>query len=111
MNNRKKIIEVINKFPAVSAQLNTSGYRKPSELISAMGPDFLLLNLGLAGGEAINMVALKMQDTGDIRIGMITCDPYAYYMSLCSTFHSDYFIGSPANLEEVPCRFSYLQLN
>lgn len=124
MNNRKKVIGVINKFPAVSAQLklkprdetkdyilDTSGYLKPSALISAMDPDFLLLNLGLAGRAAIHLVALKMQGSGDIKIGMITSDPYAYYMSLCSTFYSNYFIGNPADLEEVPCRVSYQQLN
>lgn len=124
MNNRKKVIGVINKFPTVSAQLklkpkdenkdyilDTSGYLKPSLLISAMGPDFLLLNLGLKGKAAIDLVALKMRDTGEIKIGMITNNPYAYYMSLCNTFHSNYFIGNPACLEEVSCRVSYLQLN
>ena len=120
----KKIIEVINRFPQtlnnikgmtseenVDYILDASGYSKPVSLLVQVSPDMLVLNLKLPANAAINLVGSNMQDSMDLKMGMITSNPRAFYISLCTTLDSAYFIDSSSILELIPEIVSKQQLN
>ena len=120
----KKIIEVINQFPKtlknikgmiseenVDYILDASGYSQPVSLLAQVSPDMLVLNLKLPGNAAINLVGSNMQDSMDLKMGMITSNPHAFYISLCTTLDSAYFIDSSSILELIPEIVSKQQLN
>src|SRR5258705_9743388 len=120
----KKIIEVINQFPKtlknikgmiseenVDYILDASGYSQPVSLLAQVSPDMLVLNLKLPGNTAINLVGSNMQDSMDLKMGMITSNPRAFYISLCTTLDSAYFIDSSSILELIPEMLSKQQLN
>ena len=124
MNNKKKIIEIINKFPKVlnniKAMLNeenidyivdASCYPKPVSLIMEIIPDMLLLNMKLAGNAAINMMGEIMQDNVYLKMGMITTNASAFYMSLTSTFTLEYSIDKSCPLILIPEMVGRRQLN
>ena len=120
----KKIIEIINRFPKtlknikgmiseenVDYILDASGYSQPASLLAQVSPDLLVLNLKLPCNAAINLVGSNMQDSLDLKMGMITSDASAFYMSLCTTLDSAYFIDSSSILELIPEIVSKQQLN
>jgi len=120
----KKIIEVINRFPQtlnnikgmtreenVDYILDASGYSKPVSLLAQVSPDMLVLNLKLPANAAINLIGSNMQDSMDLKMGMITSNPRAFYISLCTTLDSAYFIDSSSILELIPEMISKQQLN
>ena len=124
MKNDKKLIEIINEFPTILYNIKTqlmkkstdhildaSSYSRPISLLAVANPDLLLLNLDLPGTTAIEIVGTSMQENMAIKLGMITSNPRAYYMSLCSTFSADYLIENGLNLEMVPEAISRQQLN
>jgi hypothetical protein len=123
MSKEKKVIEVINKFPVNLSNikmmldpehtdhiLDASLYSQPVSLIAVANPDILLLNLNLPAGSAIEIVGEHMQDNLEMKTGMITNNSGAFYMSLCRTLSSEYFIEG-LSLELVPGALSKKQLN
>jgi hypothetical protein len=124
MSNRKKIIEIVNKFPKILTNiksilseenvdyiLDASGYSNPASLITEVAPDSLLLNLKLSSNAAINLMGENMQDSMDLKMGMITSNARAFYMSLCSTFTSEYLIDKSCHIVLIPEIVSRRQLN
>ena len=120
----KKIIEVIDQFPKtfknikgmiseenVDYILDASGYSQPVSLLAQVSPDMVVLNLKLPDNAAINLVGSNMQDSMDLKMGMITSNPRAFYISLCTTLDSAYFIDSASILELIPEIVSKQQLN
>jgi len=120
----KKIIEVINRFPQtlkdirrmtseenVDYILDASGYSQPMSLLAQVSPDLLVLNLRLSRNAAINLVGSNMQDCVDLKMGMITRDASAFYISLCNTLDSAYFIDRSFSLESISETVSKQQLN
>lgn len=123
MKNEKKVIEVINKFPAILYEikmilnqdhadhiLDASAYSRPGSLMKITAPDMMLLNLGLSRTTSIEIVGEHLQENMTMKLGMITTNPRAYYMSLCSTLSHSYFIDG-LSLEFIPEAISKLQLN
>jgi hypothetical protein len=124
MSNRKKIIEIINKFPKVLTNiksmlseenvdyiLDASGYSNPASLIMEVAPDSLLLNLKLSRNAAINLMGENMQESMALKMGMITDNSRAFYMSLCSTFTSEYRVDKSCHLVLIPEIVASRQLN
>jgi DNA-binding NarL/FixJ family response regulator len=120
----KKIIEIINRFPKtlknikgmiseenVDYILDASGYSRPVSLLAQVSPDMLVLNLKLPRNAAINLVGSNMQDSMDLKMGMITSNARAFYISLCTTLDSAYFIDRSSTLELIPEIVSKQQLN
>jgi predicted nucleotide-binding protein (sugar kinase/HSP70/actin superfamily) len=124
MKNQKKLIVIISKFPkilymitktlrdeTVDFILDASKFSQPVSLLRITNPDNLLLNLGLSSGQAIELVGKNMSESMQIKKGMIIGNPKAYYMSLCSTFISDYAIERNLDIELIPGAISKQQLN
>jgi hypothetical protein len=124
MKNQKKLIVIINKFPKILYMitktlrdenvdfiLDASDYPQPVSLLRVAFPDHLLLNLKLHAKQAIELIGENLADSMDIKKGMITGNPKAYYMSLCSTFSSNYAIENYLDLELIPDAISKQQLN
>ena len=120
----KKLIVIINKFPKILYMiirelreedvdyiLDSSNYSLPVPLLRITNPDKLLLNLKLPARRAIELLGQDMQDTMQIKRGMITTNPGAYYMSLCTTLNSDYIIDKYMDIELVPDVVAKQQLN
>jgi len=124
MKNEKKVIEIIDQFPAIlyslknrlKSQENTdyileaSNYSKPVALLNVATPDILLLNLK-PGKACIDLLGREMQNNSGIGLGMITSNPEAYYMSLCSSLSEEYLIDKSLDLECIPGAVSTQQLN
>ncbi|MGZ4035253.1 MAG: hypothetical protein ACXVP4_10350 [Bacteroidia bacterium] len=91
--------------------LDASRYPKPISLLRIAFPDNLMLNLKLHVKQAIEMVGKNLSENMEMQRGMITASPKAYYMSLCSTFRSNYFIDNHLDLELIPDTISKQQLN
>lgn len=124
MNYPKKVIEIIDSFPAILQQvklglrqddadfiLDVSDYSRPAVIMSMANPDELLLNLKLTTVRAHEVLTSDMQNSSDISIGMITNNPDAYYENLCSTFESEYCIGMSSDFETMAYQVSQQQLN
>ena len=124
MKNQKKLMVIINKFPKILYMitktlrdenvdfiLDASDYPQPVSLLRVAFPDHLLLNVGLPAKQAIELIGENLGDSMDIKKGMITGNPQAYYMSLCSTFNSNYAIDKYLDLELIPEAISKQQLN
>ena len=124
MKNQKKFIVIINKFPKILYMitktlrdenvdfiLDASSYPQPVSLLRIAFPDNLLLNLKLSSTQAIQLTGKNLSDSMEIRKGMITDNLKAYYMSLCSTFSSNYAIDKYLDLELIPDAISKQQLN
>ena len=91
--------------------LDASGFSQPVSLLAQVSPDMLVLNLKLPGNAAINLVGSNMQDSMDLKMGMITSNARAFYISLCTTLDSAYFIDRSSTLELIPEIVSKQQLN
>ena len=91
--------------------LDASNFPQPVSLLARVSPDILLLNMKMRCNEAINLVASNMQEDADLRTAMITSSISAFYMSLCSTLGSQYYIHRCTNLEVIPETISRQQLN
>lgn len=124
MKNRKKVIVIINEFPEILFMItrmtdhenedyifDASEFSKPVALLTITQPDELLLNLKLPSREALKFVEGDMQSNWDISQGMITSNPRAFYMSLCQSLSTDYFIDNHAALEQIPEVIAKQQLN
>jgi hypothetical protein len=124
MKNQKKLIEIIDQFPAILYSLknrlkseenidhilDASDYSKPVALINIVTPDILLLNLQ-PDRTCIDLLGREMQNNTGLGLGMVTSNPGAYYMSLCSTLGEEYFIDKSLSLEFIPGAVSVQQLN
>jgi len=77
--------------------LDASGYSNPASLIMEVAPDSLLLNVKLSSNAAINLMEKICRQHG-FKNGMITSNARAFYMSLCSTFTSEYLIDKSCHL-------------
>jgi hypothetical protein len=129
MKNKKKIIGTINElpqFPKILNEIETmlsqgngdyilildgTNYSDSISLLDIVIPDMLLLNLKLAGKEAIKLNDLYMENTPEMRLGIITNDPGIYYVSLCSTLGSHYSIDNPLDVELIAANVTIQQLN
>jgi hypothetical protein len=124
MNYPKKVIKIIESFPAILQQvklglqqydadfiLDVSDYSRPSVIMSMANPDELLLNLKLTPGKAHEVLTSDMENSSDISIGMITNNPDAYYENLCSTFESDYCIKLADDFESISRQIARQQVN
>jgi two-component SAPR family response regulator len=124
MKNQKAIIEIINEFPPilytikamldqenVDHILDASDYSEPLSLLTVADPDMLLLNVNLSGKVAIDLVCESMQDSPEINRGMITSNPGAYYISLCSTFGSEYCMNRSLGIGSMFQAVTMQQLN
>lgn len=124
MKNQKKLIVIINKFPTILYMitrmlrnededyiLDASQFPRPVSLLTITQPDELLLNLKLSRNEALKLIEGDMQNNFEINQGMITSNPGAYYMDLCRSFSSHYFLDNFIDLELIPDTISKQQLN
>lgn len=124
MKNQKKTIEIINQFPAILYQLKMSlhcenvdfildatNFHQPVSLLTIAEPDMLFLNVHAAKKTVIDIAGTEMQKNPDIKKTMITANPHAYYMSLCSTLGEHYSFPYPYHLEQLPGTISRQQLN
>ncbi|MEO8765364.1 MAG: hypothetical protein ABI416_13795 [Ginsengibacter sp.] len=124
MKSNKKYIVIINKFPKtlytitetlkdenVDFIIDASDFLQPVDLLNIAHPDLLLLNLKLPSTEAIKLMGLEMQDNMYLNESMITSCLQAYYVSLCSTFYSNYKISNQQELESIPGEIAMQQLN
>jgi two-component SAPR family response regulator len=124
MKNEKKVIEIIDQFPAILYNikmmlqeqnadhiLDASKFAQPVALMNITNPDLLLLNLKLQSNSAVGIVGEQMQDDMEMKLGMITTNPQAYYISLCSSFSEDYLLPSSPELEVIPGAIAEQQLN
>lgn len=124
MKNEKKSIVIINKFPTILYMitrmlnnenedyiLDASEFSQPVSLLIITQPDELLLNINLSTGEALKLIEKDMEDNLGINQGMITRNPRAYYMDLCRSLRSDYFVDKYMDLELIPEAVSKQQLN
>jgi DNA-binding NarL/FixJ family response regulator len=129
MKNRKKIIGTINDFPQFPKILSEieiallqgnedyilvldgTNYSDSISLLDVIVPDVLLLNLKLAGEEAIELNDSYMEKSKEMRLGMITSDPGIYYVSLCSTLGTHYYVTNPVDVELIAAGISKQQLN
>ena len=124
MKNEKKSIVIINKFPTILYMitrmlnkenedyiLDASEFSQPVSLLTITQPDELLLNINLSTGEALKLIEKDMEDNLGINQGMITRNPRAYYMDLCRSLRSDYFVDKYLDLELIPEAVSKQQLN
>jgi len=120
----QKVIEIIDDFPPILYRLkqmmknqentdfilDASDYSKPIDLLKVTTPDIVLLNLRPAKG-CLDYLGKAMQDNADLEVGMITNNPKAYYMSLCSTLCEQYTIDKGIDLEFIPEGVARLQFN
>ena len=103
MNNQKKFIVIINEFPKVLNTITTmlrdekvdfildaSRYARPVSLLRVAQPDNVLLKLNLSSKQAIELTGKNLSENMEMKKGMITGNPHAYYMSLCSTLWTNY---------------------
>ncbi len=124
MKNQKKLIVIINEFPTILYMitrmlqnkdedyiLDASQFAQPVSLLTITQPDELLLNLKLPRKEALKLMEGDMQDNLEINQGMITSNPRAYYMDLCRSLSSYYFVDNFIELELLPGAISGQQLN
>ena len=124
MNNQKKFIVIINEFPKVLNTmtamlrdekvdfiLDASGYALPVSLLRVAQPDNVLLKLNLSSKQAIELTGKNLSENMEMKKGMITGNPHAYYMSLCSTLWTNYNIGHDLDIELIPEAVSKQQLN
>ncbi|MEP7252200.1 MAG: hypothetical protein ABI683_07460 [Ginsengibacter sp.] len=124
MKNRKKVIVIINEFPEILFMItrmidhdnedyifDASEFSKPVALLTITQPDELLLNLKLPSREALKFVEVDMQNNWDISQGMITSNPKAFYMSLCQSLCTNYFVDNHTDLEQIPEVIARQQLN
>lgn len=124
MKNQKKLIVIINEFPAILYMitrmlqnededyiLDASQFAQPVSLLTITQPDELLLNLKLTRKEALKLIEGDMQDNSEIKQGMITSNSRAYYMDLCRSLSSHYFMDNFFELELIPDTISKQQLN
>ena len=129
MKNRKKIIGTIRdipQFPRILSDIETAllqgngdyilvldgtTYSDAVSLLDVIVPDTLLLNLKLANDEAVEINNTYMEKSSEMRLGMITMDPGIYYVSLCSTLGTHYYINNPIDVESIAAGISKQQLN
>lgn len=124
MKKQKKLIVVINKFPTILYMitrmlqneaedyiLDASQFEQPVSLLTITQPDELLLNLKLPRREALKLIERDMQDNFEINQGMITSNSRAYYMDLCRSLSSHYFVDNFIELKLLPDAISKQQLN
>ncbi len=124
MNLPKKVIEVIDTFHSIffllknglyqeniDYILDVSGYVNPAVVLSLSRPDVVLLNLKLPAAHAVEMMKNSMQGHLEINLAMITTDSSMFYMSLCSSFESEYCIGLSSDIEVAAHEISQQQLN
>ena len=124
MKNQKKLIVIINEFPTILYMitrmlqnenedyiLDASQFAHTVSLLTIAQPEELLLNLKLPRKEALKLIEGDMQNNFEINQGMITSDPRAYYMDLCRSLSSHYFVDNFIELELIPDTISNQQLN
>ncbi|MEO7962114.1 MAG: hypothetical protein ABIR19_11235 [Ginsengibacter sp.] len=124
MKNNKKVIVIINEFPAILFMItkmvnkenedyiiDASQFSKPVALLTITKPDELLLNVNLPAREALKFIERDMQENSGINQAMITSNPGAYYMNLCRSLGSFYVIDHHMDLKLMPEAISKQQLN
>ncbi|HEY5408002.1 MAG TPA: hypothetical protein VIJ92_12990 [Ginsengibacter sp.] len=124
MNNQRKFIVIINEFPKVLNTITTmlrddkvdfildaSRYAKPVSLLRVARPDNVLLKLNMSSKQAIQLTGKNLSENMEIKKGMITGNAKAYYMSLCSTFWTNYEIDEDLDFELIPAALAKQQLN
>jgi len=124
MNNQKKLIVIINEFPASLSQLtdmlqddrvdfilDASKFRKPVSLMRVAQPDCLLLNVHLTPKDAVILSGRSLSASAENKTAMITGNVSAYYMSLCNTFSGGYRIENGMDFEMIPGVVAKQQLN
>jgi DNA-binding NarL/FixJ family response regulator len=129
MKNKRMIIGTITElpqFPKILNEIETmlvqeigdyiivldgTNYADSVSLLDIVIPDILLLNLKLSREEAIEVNRSYMEKSPEISLGIITDDPSAYYVSLCSTLGSHYAIEKPYDVESISAGVARQQLN
>ncbi len=124
MRNHKKFIAVIDKFPEILYTLTTelnnnnldyildaSGYHQPISLLNIAYPEMVMFNLKLSRKKAIELMSKSIYDNPEINRGMITNNSEAYYLSLCRTFSSGYFMDRSFDPDHILNSISKQQLN
>lgn len=124
MRNHKKFIAIIDKFPKILYTitkelknnnldyiLDATGYHQPIPLLNIVYPEMVMFNLKLPRKKAIQFMSETIHDSPEINRGMITNNAEAYYLSLCSTFSSRYFIDKSFDLDSILDSVSKQQLN
>ena len=91
--------------------LDGTNYSDSISLLDIVIPDMLLLNLKLSGSEAVKLNDVYMENSPEMRLGIITNLPGIYYVSLCSTLGSHYSINNPLDVEIIATDVSRQQLN
>ncbi len=115
MQNQKKTVVIINEFPKIIYEINpllhqpnvdfvldASDYPKPLALLTVAFPDILMLNLNLSKKTSSDVACSELQNNPEINRAMITTNAHVYYMSLCSTFKTDYSVSNQIDLELLP---------
>ena len=124
MQNQKKTIVIINDFPKIIYEINpllhqpnadfvldACDYPKPLALLAVAFPDMLMLNLNLSKKSSADYAGSELQSNPEFNRAMITANAHVYYMSLCSTFKTDYFVSNQIDLELLPGLVERQQLN
>jgi len=124
MKKRKKMVEITDEFSKILHNikstlkqenmdyiLDASGHPDPLSLLTVAYPDMVLLNVNLPDNQAVDVTGTFMQENTEINLGMITCNPSAYYVSLCATFSREYSIDISADLQLIPGIITGQQLN
>lgn len=108
MKNDKKVIEIIDTFPADLADiravlrqdnadhiLDASTYLRASFLMTIAEPEAVFLNLKLTSNEAVKVVGYNMESSYAIKVAMITSAPFIYCMSVRKYLENDFVIENP----------------
>lgn len=124
MQNQKKSIVIINDFPKIIYEINpllhqpgtdfvldACDYPRPLALLAVAFPDMLMLNLNLSKKSSTDYASSELQSNPEISRAMITTNAHVYYMSLCSTFKTDYAVENHLDLELLPQLVERQQLN
>ncbi len=124
MQNQKKTIVIINNFPKIIYEINpllhqqgadfvldACDYPRPLALLAVAFPDMLMLNLNLSKKSSTDYASSELQVNSEINRAMITTNAQVYYMSLCSTFKTDYAVSNQIDLELLPQLVERQQLN
>ncbi len=84
---------------------------RAASLLSVTIPDMVMLNIKLPRKEAIHFPGGNVTACDKIKLGMIVSDPDVYYMSLCRSFGSDYYIDKSLDLALIPEAVAKQRLN
>jgi DNA-binding NarL/FixJ family response regulator len=107
----ERFTEILNDMDNIGSISHAGNYTEGLQLLEAIKPDVVLLDINLPGKSGIELLRLIQAMKLNITIIMITNQATDHYKKLCSGLGANYFFDKSNEFEQLPVIISTIHLN